>query len=830
MPIVVDTFPGGQAGTTVNQEYDATTSHKAYQTSLGADDSNPYAPFISRMDWEIARWAKMRGPSSTALSELLSIEGLQEALGLSFKNVRELNHIIDSQLPAERPRFQRTQVMVAGEPHILYYRDIIECIRSLFGTSEFAQYLVFAPERHYTDETRTTRLYHDMHTGKWWWWTQEQLEAQQAGATVIPVILSSDKTQVTVFGGKSAYPVYLTIGNLPKNIRRKTSLHGHVLLVYLPVAKLDHVKNVASKRRLIVNLFHACMRKITRPLIPAGHNGLHMQSGDGLIRRTHPIVAAYACDYMEQIVVACCKMGDFPICEATKGELDDFLSILTALATFDSDPDQFTEACADAHIKPVPHPFWENLPHCNIFTSITPDILHQLHQGLVKHLLTWIKAAYPTTELDARCRRLPPNHHIRQFLQGFTHLKRLTGQDHADLARIILGLIIDLPLPGGRSSTSLIHFLYLSQYPVHSSQTLQQLHDALARFHTNKSIFETLDIRDSWEIPKLHFASHYLVLIKWLGTTDNFDTQYTERLHIDLAKDAYEATNHKDEFAQMTLWLERQEKINGHINHITWIESGKPQNLSIAILTQLPPRIHMTKNPTRPHVLFDDIIKDYHAPFIRDALARYIIRFLNPHYSHLQIEAHAIGLDLPFRGLPVYHRIKLWLGDSVQHHLSANEDDVVHARPARLDKYKNSIPGRFDTVLINDGDGEYLGVKGHRIGQVKVIFSLPKNAYHFFFSDDQQPPKYLAYIEWFKPFRLLPQPNHLLYRVTRSLDASGDRLASIVPVDCIRRSIALFPSFSSSVPREWTSSNILDECSTFYVNSFSDRHSYHTVI
>ena len=52
--------------------------------------------------------------------------------------------------------------------------------------------------------------------------------------------------------------------------------------------------------------------------------------------------------------------------------------------------------------------------------------------------------------------------------------------------------------------------------------------------------------------------------IKLYGTLDNFNTEYTEWLHIDLAKDAYAATNHKDEFTQMTVWLEQKEKILQH--------------------------------------------------------------------------------------------------------------------------------------------------------------------------------------------------------------------------------------------------------------------------
>ncbi|KAG2028378.1 hypothetical protein BDR03DRAFT_839141, partial [Suillus americanus] len=56
-------------------------------------------------------------------------------------------------------------------------------------------------------------------------------------------------------------------------------------------------------------------------------------------------------------------------------------------------------------------------------------------------------------------------------------------------------------------------------------------------------------------MPRFSATRHYSYMIMMLGTTDNYNTEYTERLHIDYAKDAYRATNHKDEFAQMTRWL-----------------------------------------------------------------------------------------------------------------------------------------------------------------------------------------------------------------------------------------------------------------------------------
>lgn len=369
-----------------------------------------------------------------------------------------------------------------------------------------------------------------MHTGKWWWWTQKQLDESQPGATIIPIILSSDKTQITLVGGKSAYPVYITIGNLPKEIRRKPSWNAQILLAYLPIANLDHITNIAGRRRMIANLFHACMKIILGPLVGAGTDGMLVTSGDGVTRRGHPILAAYACDYMEQILVVGCKSGECPTGDIKKADLgnphakcnpQDLDNIKEALATYDTDPNHFFAACRDAGVKPIVAPFWDNLPHCNIFRTITPDILHQLYQGLIKHLVEWLKESYSPAELDAQCRRLPPNHQVRHFLKGITHLSRLTGKEHSDIARVLLGLIIDLPLPDGQSSGMLIRavramldFLYLAQYPVHSSETLKLLDDALKRFHKNKQIFEDLGVRDSWEIPKLHYAIHYVVMIK----------------------------------------------------------------------------------------------------------------------------------------------------------------------------------------------------------------------------------------------------------------------------------------------------------------------------
>ena len=69
-------------------------------------------------------------------------------------------------------------------------------------------------------------------------------------------------------------------------------------------------------------------------------------------------------------------------------------------------------------------------------------------------------------------------------------------------------------------------------------------------------------------------------------------------------------------------------------------------------------------------------------------------------------------MDSPVTHLPVYHKAKLWLGSRQHRRIMANEYDTVHARPGRINQRKKTIPGRFNTVLVNTGNGEYIGLNG----------------------------------------------------------------------------------------------------------------------
>jgi hypothetical protein len=474
------------------------------------------------------------------------------------------------------------------------------------------------------------------------------------------------------------------------------------------------------------------MRHVFKPTEQAGRTGVMMKSGDGLIRRCHPILAVFAGDHPEQSLAACTKVNECPkgtaspnsLGESEPCDLRNAGDIIDVLGTFDPDkqPEEYILFCKGAGIKPVVRPFWQFLPYAHIYQSITPDVLHQLHQGVIKHLISWLVKEFGATELDARCRSMPLNHNIRHFSKGISHLKRVSGKEHGAISKIILGLIAGLPLSNGHSpgrlllaTRGLLEFLYLAQLPSHNDETLKDLDDALAAFHANKSIFVELEIREDFNFPKLHSLQHYTSSIKLFGTTDNYNTEYSERLHIDLAKDAYAATNRKDELAQMTVWLERKEKLLQFDAIVEWRLLGRPPPPS-----QPPPTIHhahvqMTCEPVAS-VTLDKITSKYGAKNFHNALAVFLAHHENPRPSSQIPQPITSQSNLNFNRVPVFHKIKLWIQDPQGCAETEDTLDVVHARCMTTTRRGRTLPARFDTVLVDvsssSGQGDRCGIEG----------------------------------------------------------------------------------------------------------------------
>ncbi|KAI6045522.1 hypothetical protein EDC04DRAFT_2865079 [Pisolithus marmoratus] len=134
-----------------------------------------------------------------------------------------------------------------------------------------------------------------MWTADWWWDMQGKLPTS---ATIAPVILSSDETSLSVFSGdKKAWLVYLTIGNISKDVRQQVLSHATILIGYLPVSKLEWFEKKTCSLAGHC-LFHHAMSLLLQPLVDA----------------IHPILAAYVANFPEQCLVACNKESQCLCC------------------------------------------------------------------------------------------------------------------------------------------------------------------------------------------------------------------------------------------------------------------------------------------------------------------------------------------------------------------------------------------------------------------------------------------------------------------------------------------------------------------------------------
>ena len=214
------------------------------------------------------------------------------------------------------------------------------------------------------------------------------------------------------------YPIYLTLSNIPRAMCRKPSQSACILIVYLSVNK-DVGKGLTHKQKSarIQQLFHDSMWLVLDPLVQVGKQEVEVTGGDGMVCLVCPVLACYVTDYPEQCLVSCTKYGTCPCCLSralrhrglgpphTQKETSTIISNACESASSETHFQQlYKEELVSGGVR---QPFWEGFPLCDIYICITPDVLHQLYQGVVKHMIDWCSSLIDDEELDSQVRGLP---------------------------------------------------------------------------------------------------------------------------------------------------------------------------------------------------------------------------------------------------------------------------------------------------------------------------------------------------------------------------------------------------------------------------------------
>src|SRR5258707_2321964 len=167
------------------------------------------------------------------------------------------------------------------EPQTLYWQDLVESTHFLFQNPEFDGNMAYVPSCLYQQDD--TQVYSEMTMGEEWHYQQvcpspnllkshnmiQFIKAHLAnGTTILGIILVSDHTHLTNFtGDKKMHAVYLSIGNISKDIHQKHNSHAWLLVTKIPISKFSKTQFSGPKTKqeampgiLSHHLFHECMR------------------------------------------------------------------------------------------------------------------------------------------------------------------------------------------------------------------------------------------------------------------------------------------------------------------------------------------------------------------------------------------------------------------------------------------------------------------------------------------------------------------------------------------------------------------------------------------
>ncbi|QRV79955.1 plasma membrane ATPase 4 [Ceratobasidium sp. AG-Ba] len=449
----------------------------------------------------------------------------------------------------------------------LWLRDAFEIIKQLLRNKRLGRFMRFKPIKKWTSPAMTDQIRDDIDSADWMW--KMQGEIKDEFGTIIPVIISSDETKLTNFAGdKKAHP--------------RTSKRANILLGYLPVPKLDCESDKEERQLQRRHLFHQCMRVLVKPLADAAKKGVEVPCADGEICCIYPLLASYVADFPEQCKVACVKQTHCPLCTAhpkQKGDLADWPP---------RTHDDITKAM-DAHrvrgnakfermgLFDV-DPFWRDYPHVSVDCLMTPDLLHQLHKGVMKdHLTRWVTEILGKQIIDERYSTMPEFHSMRHFKTGITSVSQWTGRELKEMAKILLPVVSDQDTKVAKAACALLNFMYLAHSSALTDSELDAMERCLRTFHQNKLVFKPLSALQTREafhgIPKIHMIQHYTMLIWMLGTPDGYNTETSERLHIDFVKIGYRASNRVNAIKQMAMYMQRVEALAMHEEYLDEIGS-----------------------------------------------------------------------------------------------------------------------------------------------------------------------------------------------------------------------------------------------------------------
>ncbi|KAK7677769.1 hypothetical protein QCA50_019321 [Cerrena zonata] len=853
---------------------------------------NDWTPYRSRLEFETANFlfktTQISKGNTDTLLMLWSTSLLEADRPPPFANTDDLHNVIDATTLGDAPwlsfavNYNGTVPPQNPPPWMtadyeVFYRDPHVIIQNLFANPDFDGEMDYVPYREFN--IGGDRRYKDFMSANWAWRHADIIigdDPALIGSLLIPIILGSDKTTVSVATGNNEYyPLYLSIGNVYNNVRR-AHRNALVLIGFLSIPKTEKkYKDNVQWRKFRRQLFHSSLSAILEPLRPWMTTPYVMRCPDGHFRRAIYDLAVYIADYPEQVLCSGIVQGWCPKCDAPHDDLDrpSLRRTRIRMTALKEELDLGT-LWDDYGIVGDVIPFTQDFPRADIHEMISGDLLHQIIKGAFKdHLVTWVgeylviehgeaKGAELLDQIDRRIAASPSFPGLRRFPQG-RGFKQWTGDDSKALMKVYLPAISGIvPSSMVQAIAAFMEFCYIMRRDVIDEQDLEAAKAALTRFEHYRVIFQIAGVRPTgFSLPRMHSLQHYLQFVRDFGAPNGLCSSITEAKHIKAVKEPWRRSSRFEALGQMLLTNQRLDKLSASHADFTACEMLDGTCLSAAIKTLVddsdddpdddfddsdddavgPPTpgkelqpINDTfaamndQGPTAgPQALSSVVLASCSVRSIPKDIDRiaahyglrllpsYTARFL---HEQLHLDVDDIG-RVPDEQLPLVSQCRARVFPSAITTFYAPSDPsgiggMHHERTRATPLWRRRYP-RYDCVFVSTGPGR--GMRGMHIARVRLFFS-------FTYAEILYP---CAFVEWFVAIDDNPDSMTGMWIVEPELDNGGERVVSVIHIDTIVRSAHLLPVFDTTmIPSDFHFSDSLDAFMSYYVNKYVDHHAF----
>ncbi|CAG8451521.1 6653_t:CDS:2, partial [Cetraspora pellucida] len=346
--------------------------------------------------------------------------------GLYFLDTLEKNYIKFFSTPVEKIR---------GQEYSFKYHPIISAVKEILQDQEIA-----------LNCGRRERIYSEFYNCNWWCRVQQLIPT---GHKVLAIILYSDATTLDRLGKNSRHPIFISLGNIPTNLRNKAK--AKALVGFIPTLEGTMEERKTPEFRQLIRLtFHKCINILMEPLRLQYRSGILLKVNSNN-SKFNMVLASIIGDWPENCKSCLTYNGAscaYPChtCLVKKDELNAIK--IPASRKITCMEDQMRQIIAVGQgeyysIYKETNSFWNHLGF-NVYTATVPERMHYLDLGLFPYMVKYTRDLLKTyggstliNKMDLRFGLIPRYPGLKVFSSGLADLALFTASEYKHMMKIM---------------------------------------------------------------------------------------------------------------------------------------------------------------------------------------------------------------------------------------------------------------------------------------------------------------------------------------------------------------------------------------------------------